>query len=129
MRLSISIPDDMYRQILTSAAQQQLKTLRSVSVSDFIRCAIVEKMNVQTGTSEIKNNHIPDANAPVHNSIKGDGAQVKKRRNSKITPELHAQFLSMQESGSTARQIADALGCSVATIGVLRKKLKESLSS
>jgi len=43
-----------------------------------------------------------------------------------ITPELHAQFLAMQSNGATARQIADALGCSTAMGGGLGKKLKGS---
>lgn len=127
MRLSISMPDDLHKQILVSAAQQQLKTLKGVSVSDFIRSAIEEKLNMHTNEGDAKGNNISDAPASVHNSTNNDGAQVKKRRKSKITPELHDKFLRMQNNGATAREIANALDCSVATISGLRKRLKDSI--
>jgi len=54
-----------------------------------------------------------------------DGTQVKKKRDCKITPELHARFVEMQYAGATARQIADAVKCSTSTIGLMRKELKD----
>jgi hypothetical protein len=126
MRLSISMPDNLHKQVLIATAKQQLKSLKAVTASDFIRAAIEEKLNLLTSYDDAKGNSITDAPAPVTKSTIANGTQAKKRRRSKITPELHALFISMQSDGATASQIADALDCSVATIGKLRKKLKES---
>ena len=126
MRLSISMPDDLHKQVLIAAANQQLKTLKSVTASDFIRDAIQEKLNMLSSGSDAKDNSITGATTPVLKSTVADTGNVKKRSRCKITPELHAKFVNMQKNGATARQMADVLGCSVATVGVLRKKLKES---
>lgn len=126
MRLSISMPEDLHKQVLIAAANQQLKTLKSVTASDFIRDAIQEKLNMLTCDNAEKDNSITGATTPVLKSTVADTGNVKKRNRCKITPELHATFVNMQKNGATARQMADVLGCSVATVGVLRKKLKES---
>jgi len=118
--------DDLHEQVLIATANQQLKTLRTVTVSDFIRDAIQEKLNMLTGGGGAKGNNISDANAPVLKSTVGDTGNVKKKSRCKITPELHAKFVNMQKDGATAYQIADALCCSTATVAVLRKKLKNN---
>jgi len=125
MRLSISIPDDLHKQILVVTAQQQIKILKKVSISDFIQKAIEEKLNLLTSVDDAEGNSATDATAAVNNNIKADGAQTQQRSRCKITPELHVKFVNMQKDGATARQIADAIGCSTATISGLRKKLKE----
>jgi len=120
------MPDDLHKQVLVATAKQQLKTLKGVTASDFIRAAIEEKLNLLTSADDAKDNSITDATAPEHHNVKADGAQTQKRRRSKITPELHAKFVNMQKNGATAHEIADAIGCSAATVSGLRKKLKES---
>jgi len=116
----------LHKQVLIAAANQQLKTLKTVTTSDFIRDAIQDKLNMLTCDDDAKDNSTTDATAPVNNNIKVDGAQTQKRRRCKVTPELRAKFVNMQKDGATAHQIADAIGCSTATINGLRKKLKES---
>jgi len=125
MRLSISMPEDLHKQVLIAAANQQLKTLKSVTASDFIRDAIQEKLNMLTCDNAEKDNSITSATTPVLKSTVADTGNVKKRSRCKITPELHAEFVNMQKNGATAHEIADAIGCSIATISGLRKKLKE----
>jgi len=120
------MPDDLHKQVLVASAKQQLKTLKAVTASDFIRAAIEEKLNLRTSDDDAKGNSITDAIAPLNNNIKPDRAQTQKRRRCKITPESHAKFVTMQKDGATAHQIADAIGCSTATISGLRKKLKEN---
>jgi len=61
----------------------------------------------------------------VLQSAIADGTQVKKRHARKITPELHAKFVEMQDAGATARDIADAVKCSTSTVSLMRKKLKD----
>jgi len=69
---------------------------------------------------------IPDAPAPMLQSALTDGAQVKKRRARKITPELHAKFVEMQDAGATVCDIANTLKCSISTVSLMRKELKGS---
>ena len=126
MRLSISMPEDLHKQVLVAAANPQLKTLKTVTVSDLIRDAIQEKLNMLSSGGDAKGNSIPDAPAPVLQSAIADGTQMKKRRARKITPELHARFVEMQDAGATARQIADAVKCSISTVSLMRKELKTS---
>jgi len=92
MRLSISIPDNLHKQVLVAAANQQLQTMKAVTVNDFIRAAIGEKLNMLTCDGDVKDNNTTDTTAPEVKSTMADGDQVKKRCERKITPDQHGSF-------------------------------------
>jgi len=115
MRLTISIPDGTYEAMLKATATEQLKTLKSVSISDFIRRALDEKLGVNTEnhTSETTENHTSE-----------NAASVKVSKRKMLTDEDYRAFVGMQKAGKTGKEIAAVLGCSVPTVGRLRKRYK-----
>ena len=126
MKISLRLTDDLHKQLVMEAGKRQIQTGEIVAISDIIRGFIVSGLG--GGIQEDTTTKEPQAarNTSGHGATEDTSKSVTKRKGS-ITSDPHKMvlFKEMQAAGGAGKKIADALGCSLVTVGRLRAALKK----